>query len=256
MGEVNINCLLSSITDDQASAHQIGDGSDIMECPSEIQMLTRPMALLRIVRQYEESEKPIPLFVKSHSANMFINGMELMPELVTKATIFIVRDPRDVLPSFAKHMGVNLDTGIEWMLEKYRMLNSKHTQTVVNFLSSWDRHTRSWLNADVHNVLLVQYEDMHRDPVNTFSRILEHSGVTPDRERVKKAIDIVAFDKLKAQETKYGFNESSPHAKHNFFGTGKVGSWQETLTPTQKYRIEKKFGAVMKRLGYLKSKAA
>jgi len=256
MGGVDINALLSSITDDQAMVHQVGDGSDIMEMPAEIQMLTRNMALLRVVRRYADIEKPIPLFVKTHFANMFINGQELVPELFTKATIFIVRDPRDVLPSFSKHMGVDLDMGLTWMQEKYRMLNSKNASTVANFLSSWDRHTKSWLNTQSHNLLLVQYEDMKRDPVTVFGKILKHSGIEPDMDRVVAAVELVELDKLRAQEKEHGFGESSPHAKNEFFGKGQVGGWRDKLTQQQVYRIEKAFGSVMKRLGYIEKRRA
>ncbi len=153
-------------------------------------------------------------------------------------------------------MGVDNDTGLEWMQEKFRMLNSKNASTVANFLSSWDRHTKSWLNTQSHNMLLVQFEDMKNDPVRVFGKILKHSGIEPDMDRVASAVKLVELDKLRAQEKKDGFQESSPHAKNEFFGKGQVGGWREILTQQQVYRIEKAFGSVMKRLGYLEKRRA
>jgi hypothetical protein len=251
---VDINELLSSISDNKSVWHSIGDGSKIQDLPIEVQQLTRPMALLRLVRQYLSTDQSIPLFVKTHTPNMLINGIEMLPEVLTKATIFIVRDPRDVLPSYSKHMGVDLDTGLEWMQEKYRMLNKTDT-TVCDFLGDWGAHTKSYLNADVHNVLFVKYEDLLEDPETMFTKILEHSGVEVDPERVKAAIELTRIDRLKKQEEKNGFVESSPKAKNEFFGKGGSAN-RDKLTPRQLHIIEKKYGSILKRLDYIKSKVA
>jgi len=253
MGEVDINELLSTVSDNNAKWFQVGDGSKAQDLPIELQQLTRPMALLRLVKQSGE-DRPVPLFVKTHSPNMLVNGIEMLPELLTKSTIFIVRDPRDVLPSFSRHMGVDLDTGLEWMQEKYRMLNKTDT-TMCDFLGDWGAHTKSYLNADAHKVLFVRYEDMLSDPVSIFTKILEHSGVEVDPDRVKAAVKLVELSKLQKQEKDSGFVEASPKSDNGFFGKG-GSSNRESLTPRHLHLIEKKYGSILKRLGYIKSKAA
>ena len=255
MGDVDINDILTSTNDDLFIRNQLGDGSDVRDFPIDIQQLTRPMALLRLVRQYNENAVPgVPLFVKTHNAHMISNGIELLPEMLTKAVIFIVRDPHDVLPSFAKHMGKDLDTALEFMQDRYRTLSAPESGKVADLISSWDQHTRSFINADSHNVLLCRYESILDDPVRMFTMMLEHAGVEVDRERVEKAVELVSLANLRKKEAKDGFQESSKHATNKFFGKGGSAS-RHKLTPKHNHIISKKFGALIKRL-YSQKKVA
>lgn len=250
LNELDINDIVASVADDRAGLYDVGDGSQPERLPVDLQHLTRPMALLRLVRTYNADNHGIPLFVKTHTAHMLANGIELLPESLTKAVIFIVRDPRDVVSSFAKHMGCDIDQAITWMDDKYRTLTSAPGR-MADFTSSWDGLTLSFLNADTHNVKVFKYEDMRADPVGVFSEILRHSGVDPDPLRVRQAIKLVELDKLRDIEKDMGFMESSPHAKNQFFGKGEVGGWKKKLSAKHAYRIEKLFRRVMKRLGYM-----
>ena len=250
LGELDLNELVCSVTDDRVDRHQVGDGSNIAKEPIDIQHLARPMNLLRLVKAFNANRfADVPLFVKTHNPNMIVNGVELLPQQLTQAVIFIVRDPRDVLPSFAKHMGTDLDTAIEWMQDKWRTLQGTDTK-VMDLLSSWDRHTLSFLNDDCHNVHLFRYEDMRSDPEGQFKHILEASGAPVDENRIRQALDMVSLEKLREREQRDGFRESSPHAKDQFFGKGLVGGWKGKLAPAQQHKIEKAFRRVMKRLGY------
>lgn len=255
LGELDINDIVSSVGDDRGELAMIGDGSEAGNLPIDLQHLTRPMAMLRLVRQYRQVNHGIPLFVKTHHANLIANGIELLPVSLTKATICIVRDPRDVLPSFAKHMGCDLNQGLEWMFDRYRTLTSAPGR-MADFLSSWDANVLSYLNDDNHNTQIFKYEDMRADPVTQFSLMLKHAGIEPDRKRVEQAVQMVELDKLRAIEQKEGFGESSKHAKDQFFGQGAVGGWQDKLTEVQRHKLEKKFKRVMQRLGYLGNRRA
>ena len=247
---VDLNGMVASISDDIGSAYDIGDGSDICKMPVQIQTLARPMAMLRMVKRYQEAETGIPLFVKTHMPHVVANGIELLPESLTKAVIHIVRDPRDVLPSYAKHMGVDLDIGLEWMADNYRHLSS-NDRRIGELISSWDMHARSYLEADTHNVRTWRYEDMIEDPVKAFAEMLEHSGVEPDLDRVAKAVEAVSLSRLREKEKAAGFRESSPHAKDQFFGKGGSNS-RSKLEVRHKKGIRRHFGRVMERLGYVR----
>ena len=255
LADLNINDVLTSVSDDRAGLYATGAQMRPEAMPIELQHLTRPMAMLRLVTKYNESNHGIPLYVKTHHANMLANGVEMLQFALTKATIFIVRDPRDVVPSFAKHMGCDIDQAIEWMGDKYKTLASTEG-CMSDFISSWDANTLSYLNGDTHNVRTFRYEDMRSDPVKSFTEILRHSGVDPDPLRVRQALKLVELDKLRDQEKTDGFMESSIHAKNEFFGKGEVGGWKDKLSDLQKYRIEKEFGRTMKRLGYISGKKA
>lgn len=61
----------------------------------EILML-RGAALLHAMASVHER----PMFCKTHAANAVLNGYRLFPPPVTAASVYIVRDPRDVAVSF------------------------------------------------------------------------------------------------------------------------------------------------------------
>ena len=249
-GQIDINDLNISVQDDVAPAYETGNGTDVIKMPIDIQQLARPMAMLRLVERYNKEGLKVPLFIKSHAPCVDCNSIELLPQSLTKSTIYIVRDPRDVLPSFAKHMGVELDVAMEWMNDKYRQLNPSEYR-VADYVGDWSSHATSFMLDKFHNTLLVKYEDMRLNPIREFQKILTHIGIDPIFKRVKQALELVELDKLRAKEAKNGFKESSPHAKDQFFGKGEVGAYKDKLTTKQLYFIERNFGSVMKKLGYL-----
>lgn len=248
LGQVDINEIVSSVSDDNANRHQLGDGSEIKDTPVQIQNLSRPMAMLRLVNQYVNNRtSDVPLLVKTHSANTLANGIEQLPACLTKATIAIVRDPRKVAPSFAVHMGLDNDKAIEKMQDRYNILSGEESESkVCDVITSWDYHVRSYMTGEYHNVLFLKYEDLCKAPENVFSQILSHAGIQPDMERVKKAVELCRLDHLQREEEEKGFREASPHADRFF------NSKKEPLTEAQRIRIEHKFGKLMKKLGYLK----
>lgn len=251
LGELDINEIVCSVGDDGISRYDTGDEFPLWRSPIDIQQLARPMAMLRTVLAYNELNPDVPLFVKTHQANMVVNGIELLPASLTKATIFIVRDPRDVFPSFANHMGSEFDKAVEQMSNRYQIL-AANEKRVSDFLSSWDKHAESFLSAQDHNVLLVKYEDLREDPETWFTKIMEHAGVTPDVGRVRHAIEMTELSKLKKKESIEGFKEGSEKAKDPFFNTGKVG---KKIDPKYRSQIERAFLKTMRRLGYIGKKA-
>lgn len=252
LGSVDINQILCSMGDDVAAGACPGDGSDPSTYPVDVQILTRPMMLLRMVRRFNSVEHAdVPLFVKTHNAHMNANGIEMLPLALTKAVIHIVRDPRDVILSYAKHIGRTVDETMEIFFDKYRVLNDARTPKLADFVSSWPAHVASYANSDSHNVLIFRYEDMKIHPLRAFKLILQHAGVAFDEARCQAALDMVRLENLKKQEAEQGFRESSPYAKNQFFGDGATGGWRNVLTPFQRKTIEKNCAAMMKRFGYL-----
>lgn len=256
MGKVDINNLIGSVTDDgpQRALPGIGD-LDPSKFPVDVQVLTRPMAMLRLVIAFNLNEQEtglrVPLFVKTHNAHLVANGIELLPASLTKATIHVVRDPRDVLVSFAKHMGAaDYDEAVEWFLDRLRHLQDARRPKMGDFISSWPLHVASFANADTHDVLVVRYEDMKARPEQVFAVLVEHAGLEPDPKRIAHALECVSLAELRKQESERGFKESSPYAKDKFFGDGATGGWRDKLEGRHVHRIEKACASMMKRYGY------
>lgn len=254
LNSVDINDMVVSVGDDNMLRSAVADGYSIKTAPVQIQNLTRPMNLLRLVVTYNQQNSPIPLFVKTHFAHVLANGIETLPESLTKAVVYLVRDPRDVVLSFAKHMGLTIDEAIERMHNHYNVLEAEGTIKLADFVSSWDKHTHGYVYGDTHNIRVFKYEDLRADPVKVFAEILRHSGINPDLDQVKRAVELTQINKMRDQEEQKGFREQSPHGA--FFGKGAVGGWKDTLTPLQLRKMDKYFGAMMRRLGYTGKRAA
>jgi len=177
----------------------------------------------------------------------------MFPAEVSIGAIYIVRNPLDVAVSFAHHNNEAVDMTIEKMADNnYVLADNTHTikQQVRQKLLTWSGHVHSWLQQKEIPVLMVRYEDMIAEPLNTFRKVVEFSGLSFTDEKISLALGKSSFDKLKTIEDKNGFREKSMLAK-SFFRKGKAGSWRESLTPEQAQRIIADHREVMEQLGYL-----
>lgn len=254
--EPDINKMVTSVSDDHAGRYQLGDGTNVLDLPIEYQLLARPMAMLRLSRAFagNNPDPRFPLICKTHCANMSASGVELMPHQLTKATIHLIRDPRDVVSSFAKHMGLGIDDAIEAMTKPNLVSFGKEQGKSFDIICSWRRNVESWVADDLHNTRTWRYEDLRAYPEEMFSKMLEHIGCPVDKERVAKAVELTTLDRLRKQEREKGFVEASEHQKddtNRFFGKGAVGGWKTKLTEIQVRKIERSFGKLMARYGYI-----
>lgn len=173
------------------------------------------------------------------------------PAIATKFTagaIYIVRNPLDVAPSFARHMSLSLDRAIEYMSRPRLYITSQDVQ-VGEPVCSWSLNVLSWTRRDHPRLLVVRYEDLLEDPVTHFGRMVDHIGFEASQDELERAIDHVTFDKLRSQEADAGFKEASGSGR--FFMSGRAGGWRDTLSHEQAVRIVRDHGAVMSRFGYV-----
>ncbi len=178
---------------------------------------------------------------------------DLFPPALTAGAVYIVRDPRDVAPSWGAHMTVPVDRAIADMgrADMVQASNSARYQTdAPQALGSWSQHVLSWLDGPRPPPLLLRYEDMLADPPGQAARLAAHLGLAADRTAVAGAVAACRFDRLQAAEAAEGFVER-PDKMARFFRQGRAGAWRSALTAGQAARIEADHGGVMARLGYL-----
>ncbi|MEM7508029.1 MAG: sulfotransferase domain-containing protein [Pseudomonadota bacterium] len=187
-------------------------------------------------------------FVKTHNAHARLAQGWWIPAALTQTAIHIVRDPRDVLLSYADHWGIGLQDAASQMANPENKI-PPNPKSVMQFLSSWSKHTESWMKTRDFRVLTVKYEDMLAEPEATFSKILEHIGAPLDQTVLRQAIDRASFRQLAADEAANGFSESGTKQK-KFFRQGKAGCWHQSLPPDLADRIAANHRRVMKQLGY------
>jgi hypothetical protein len=205
-------------------------------------VMVRPAAMLNLQLMFAsyDNERPI---VKTHCANVSSLGITMIPPAVTHSAVHIVRDPRDVICSWADHFGQTYDEAIAQTADPGCALNRSG---VLQLMTDWSSHTHSWRQHG--NVLTVRYEDLLDAPYVTFAKIVRHIGDEWDQERFETALSLTAFDNLQAEEQSKGFVEAQGE---RFFRKGRRGQWKDVLTSKQVGVIEDAHGEQMREMGYL-----
>lgn len=187
--------------------------------------------------------------VKTHNANGKEMGVTLIPPALTKLAVCILRNPLDMVISYARHYALTVDQTIQAIA---RPANGtvRDKGTVAQYLNTWSRHVDSWTRAKTFPVHVMRYEDMLAEPAKTFGALIKRIGLPEDNKRLEKAIEFASFKELRRQEDAYGFIEQSAHSG-TFFHSGQAEQWKDTLTAAQVDQIRKDHGKVMQRFGYL-----
>lgn len=188
-------------------------------------------------------------FVKTHNMNAVAFGHTLIDPTLTRGAVYIIRNPLDVVISYARHYGFTVD---ETIYATTQMGNSTVTdeKNVKQFLGNWSTHVTDWADERTFPVHVMRYEDMIADPAAAFRKLLDALRIPCDEDRLTRAVRHSSFDELSKQEAKTAFIERSDN-NEKFFHTGRAGQWETDLTDEQIAQIKQDHGKVMKRFGYL-----
>lgn len=167
---------------------------------------------------------------------------------VARAAIYLVRDPRDVVPSLAAHLNISIEQAIDTLNSPTAILgvsSSRVPRQLPQPLSDWSGHVRGWLDESDLRIHVVRYEDLP----GAFAGVLEFLGQPPDASRLEKAIRYSRIEELQSQERAKGFKEGE--RERPFFRQGRSGAWRHVLTPSQTARIESTHAHQMQRFAYV-----
>jgi hypothetical protein len=191
------------------------------------------------------------VWCKIHDAFAILpSGRPMIEPEATRGAIYIMRNPLDVAASFALHLDVSVDGMIERMADEEFRIGGRGRPQLVQRLGSWSTHVESWTGAPGIAKLTIRYEDLHADPVPTFTRIAQFAGLVADEARIRRALEFSSFTEARRQEDAEGFIERPPGTAR-FFRKGRVGYWREELTDAQAARIVDRHHAMMRRFDYL-----
>ena len=188
-------------------------------------------------------------FVKTHNAHIRITGRWLIPARLTRAAVYLIRDPRDLVLSYADHFALD-PAAAAAAIASARNRVPTNSRTVMQFLGNWSSHVKSWTRTRDFPVLVLRYEDLLTDPEACFERMLRLIGAPVDPLVLAQATRFSSFEALAAQEQAAGFREKGA-TQARFFRRGASGQWRDGLAGDIVERITADHGAVMKRHGYL-----
>lgn len=257
-GNTWVRCLIASL---QTGAAQVDLGGLARRLPNAAprawlerfvdvdngDLLPAELKLLRAAAHRECAAQGISL-LKVHDCYDPV----LFPADVTLGTVYIVRDPRDVAPSWADHMGVDQDTAIRRMgdpeLTMSKALHVYRPQAPQQY-GSWSGHVSSWLQHAPGPRLVLRYESLKAQPLHEATRLALFLGLPDNPSYIARAVEACRFEALRDAEERDGFGERAA-SQEWFFRQGLAGAWRATLSPPQVARLVADHGEMMEWLGY------
>ena len=228
---------------------------------------------LEIVKNYIKAQEKINSldgnkirFVKTHSSLNDINGYKFTDLKNTLGVIYVVRDPRSVVRSYANHNQLSLEDATNRLLEFGATIGGIKgsdfgSNQIVTHMGSWSSNYNTWKEfKKINSYLLVKYEDLVIDTKNTFLQVLNfiyklgNSKLEINNSKLKNTIETTTFESMQKLEKQKGFAESviDDNGKNiKFFKYGYKKNEKNILPQELQRKIETELKVEMNELGYL-----
>lgn len=195
-----------------------------------------------------------PQIVKVHDAYGNTNaGDPIFPADVTRAAIYVTRNPLDLVVSYSFHSGKSIQTIIDQLndpsFEISRNENALKPQ-VSQHLGTWSQHVLSWTKQQQLPVIIITFEQLLENSSKVFKELLEILRIPFTDEGFKKALLACDFTHLQEQEKSKGFREKPLQSK-TFFREGKSDTFKKHLSREQILKIINNHKDIMSKFGYL-----
>jgi hypothetical protein len=200
-------------------------------------------------------------FLKTHHINCKIDQYNFTNKENTLATIYIVRDPRNLVSSISNHYCLTIEHSKNFLFTRQFISNKNKGEyvkdSIKTLLGTWAEHYKFWKNNN-KNFLLIKYEDLIKNPKFELERIInfikKYTDVQINENKNENIIKTTNFKYLQNLEKRGYFKEydNEYDKKKNFFYLGSENNWKNLLDKKIIDEIETNFSAEMKELGYLK----
>ena len=216
----------------------------------------------KIQKKISSSDKKV-VFLKTHSANLTIN--KVFPTInkdFTLCSIYIVRDPRNVILSLKNHYNLDIKKSLSLLTndKNFISMNNKDSSKGYTLTLDWASNYLSWKNQKNINTIFVKFEDLVFEQKKAFIYILnklkKFINFEIDQKKIENVIKTTNFKYLRQLEEKEGFIENKimgiSDNKNFFFNKGPEQNFNKDLDPGILEEINKKYKNLLLQLNYLK----
>ena len=202
-------------------------------------------------------------FFKTHNILGSINNNYFTNKTNTAGAIYIVRDPRNVLTSIQNHYELSKDEALKFMLSEKKYIHDYHEKddfSDFQFISSWEKNYKSWVNQKIFPVKLIRYEDLSIKTLDIFSEIIDFiQSITQEKNslnhlKAQNSVKSTNFENMKKMEINNGFLESvlskNDPKKIPFFHLGPKNDWKKIFDKDFKEKLNSIFEKNLKELNY------
>jgi len=207
-----------------------------------------------VYSQLSQKHQDDRIYIKIHEhLHHNTEGKPIIPIDDTYKVIYLIRNPLDIIVSFAHHTNYTIDKVLKIMCSDYNLGGSIEDFAIPSMLheslSDWSTHVKSWVDNPELDVVVVRYEDLLSNKKSSFARIIKELGIERTNSQLERAIEASSFENLQNQEKKNKFVEKNPKSDM-FFRSGRVGDWQRHLSRDQINDFLTFHHEVMLRFGY------
>jgi len=201
-------------------------------------------------------------FFKTHHLNCKVDNYPFTNKECTRATIYVVRDPRNLIDSISNHFSKSIEESKKFLLTSKILSPGKEIElrggNVITYLGSWKEHYKFW-TKDNENLLIVKYEDLVKNIHQEIEKIIQFLKNFIDfnvsSTKKENIIKSTSFEALKKFEKDGKFTENvfvkGTNEKVKFFNKGPHNNWQNTLPKNVRLELEAELNNELKELGYL-----
>ena len=205
-------------------------------------------------------------FLKTHSYLFNIDNNQFTDLNHSLGVIYIVRDPRNVVTSWANHSNYSIEEATNGLINANKipgnLYDPKNKIKSYVYVGNWSENYNSWKSFIYQDrYLLIKYEDLINDRESSFKKILkfvnklQNKKLIIDETKFKNVIETTQFEKMKNLEKQIGFFEAKTNVKTGkkitFFNLGPKNDWKVLLQNEIIKKIETAFKKEMNELGYL-----
>lgn len=172
-------------------------------------------------------------FLKTHSSNFNINNNLFTNTEITSCALYLIRDPRNIISSYAEYQNKSLEKVFQEMTtETIQYQKFKNEWYPICHMGSWQTNYLSWRNSQLTlPVKIIKYEDLVNNTNEIFLDILiflsKYTEISIDILKIKNVVEKTEFNNLQKLENDGLFKEMNDFDKNNkFFKLGLKRDWK------------------------------